>query len=90
MACGLPAVAMDAGGMADAVQEGGTGYLVGQEDIAGFSARIQKLLNDDALRVEMGIKARQLIEREFTSSIQANRFAALYGEILASRESRSA
>jgi glycosyltransferase involved in cell wall biosynthesis len=89
MACGLPAIALDAGGMADAVQDGVTGYLVGQDDVGGFSARIEQLLNDNNLRAGMGIKARQLIEREFTSSIQADRFAAMYNAVVARRAGRS-
>jgi glycosyltransferase involved in cell wall biosynthesis len=85
MACGLPAVALNVGGVIDAVHEGATGYLVDQQDITGFSARIEQMLRDDDIRVKMGMMARQLIEKEFTSSIQANRFDALYGEILARR-----
>lgn len=90
MACGLPAVAFDAGGMADAVLDGATGYLVAQDDVAGLSQRIQQLLCDDGLRTRMGAAARELIEKEFTASIQADRFAALYGAIVDRRASGSA
>jgi glycosyltransferase involved in cell wall biosynthesis len=90
MACGLPAVALITGGMADAVQDGATGYLVGQDDVAGFAARIHQLLDDGDLRTGMGKAARRLIEQEFTSPIQADRFATLYGETIARRKSRSA
>jgi glycosyltransferase involved in cell wall biosynthesis len=86
MACGLPVVALDAGGMADAVQDGVTGYLVGQHDTAGLSKRIRQLLYDSDLRRGMGKAARQLIEQEFTSAIQADRFATLYGETIARRK----
>jgi len=90
MACGLPAVALNVGGMADAVKDGLTGYLVEQDDVAGFSTKIMHLLDNIDLRAVMGKAARQLIEREFTSAIQADRFATLYEETIGRRQSQSA
>ncbi len=88
MACGLPAVAFDAGGMADAVHDGVTGYLVAQDDAAALSQRILCLLGDEGLRRGMGARARELIEQEFSDSVQADRFAALYSAVVASRAGR--
>lgn len=82
MACGLPSVAFNAGGMADAVLDGITGYLVAPDDVVGLSQRIRQLLHDDSSRIRMGIEARKLIEREFAAPLQAGRFAALYDSIL--------
>ena len=90
MACGLPAVAFDAGGMADAVHDGVTGYLVAQDDVAALSQRILGLLGDESLRMRMGAGARELIEKEFSDAIQADRFAALYSAVVAGRTGRSA
>jgi glycosyltransferase involved in cell wall biosynthesis len=85
MACGLPAVAVQAGGMADAVRDGETGYLVAQGDIAGLAVRLDMLLDDENARRHMGAAGRQLIEREFSRDIQAERFASLYTQILNDR-----
>ena len=85
MACGLPAVAVQAGGMADAVRDAETGYLVMQGDIAGLAVRLDMLLDDESARRRMGAAGRQLIEREFSRDIQAERFAALYEQILDQR-----
>lgn len=90
MACGLPAVAFDAGGIADAVQDGVTGYLVAQDDVAALSQRILCLLADESLRMRMGAGARELIEKEFSDAVQADRFAALYSAVVARRTGRSA
>lgn len=87
MACGLPAVAVQAGGMADAVRDGETGYLVAQSDIAGLALRLNMLLDDENARRRMGAAGRQLIEREFSLGIQAERFASLYAQILDKRRS---
>ena len=85
MACGLPAVALNVGGMKDAVCDGVTGYLVDPEDIAGFSRRVKELLNNNELRKNMGVKARHLIETEFAISSQTERFNVLYEEVLVNR-----
>lgn len=86
MACGLPAVAAKTGGMADAVQDGETGYLVAQGDILGVANRIGELLDDEATRRRMGQAGRKLIEAEFSRGIQAKRFAHLYAKILEQRK----
>lgn len=83
MACGVPAVAFDTGGMADAVREGVTGHLVRSGDTAALAAAIRQLLGGNGeQRARMGDESRRLIEREFSSEIQAERFAALYCEII--------
>ena len=85
MACGLPAVALNTGGMADAVIDGQTGYLVEPSDNAGFAARIRQLLYNYKLRISMGISARALIKSEFNNEIQAQRFDDLYSETISRR-----
>ena len=85
MACGLPAVAVDAGGMRDAVVDGVTGFLVGQGDVASLAARMGQLLDDQNTRDEMGREARRHILKDFSSSIQAERFSALYEDVLSRR-----
>lgn len=90
MACGLPAVAMRVGGMADAVRDGETGYLVSPCDISGLAKRIDELLRDPAMRFQMGQAGRRLIEEEFSKEVQARRFAHLYRQILEQRKDRVA
>jgi glycosyltransferase involved in cell wall biosynthesis len=87
MACGLPAVAIQTGGMADAIREGETGYLVAKGDIAGLATRLGMLLDNESTRQRMGVAGRQLIEREFSNGIQAERFSGLYQQILEQRGS---
>jgi glycosyltransferase involved in cell wall biosynthesis len=89
MACGLPAVAVDAGGIRDAVLEGVTGFLVGQGDVAGLAARMGQLLDDQNIRYEMGREARRFILKDFSSSIQAERFSALYEDVIFRRGNAS-
>jgi glycosyltransferase involved in cell wall biosynthesis len=62
-ACGVPAVASRIYGITDAVDEGKTGLLFPAGDIEALSATLLKLIDDPALRRQMG---RQASERAFT------------------------
>ena len=57
MASGLPVVGMDAPGIADTVSDGVDGFLA-PNDAAAFSAKLTRLVLDDALRLKMGAAAR--------------------------------
>jgi len=56
-ATGTPVVATDADGLRDSVRDGETGFLVADEDVAGFARRIGELLRDDRLAVAMSRSA---------------------------------
>jgi glycosyltransferase involved in cell wall biosynthesis len=56
-AVGTPVVATDADGLRDSVRHAETGFLVADEDIDGFAARIGELLSDDVLSLEMSAAA---------------------------------
>ncbi|HET7241390.1 MAG TPA: glycosyltransferase, partial [Gemmatimonadales bacterium] len=61
-----PVIAADAGGAREIVQEGVTGLLVPpgrSDDLAGA---LRRLLEDSALRVEMGRRGRERAEGHFT------------------------
>ena len=54
MAAGLPIVATDADGNAEAVADGVNGYLVPRGDVAALAERVAHLLRDPAQRSRMG------------------------------------
>jgi glycosyltransferase involved in cell wall biosynthesis len=56
-AAGLPVVASDIGGMPELVTPGETGFLFEPTDAAELAERIERLLNDDALRERMRSRA---------------------------------
>ena len=57
-ASGVPVVGARAGGIPFVIDEAKTGYLVEPEDYDAWAERIALLLNDEALRTEMGQTAR--------------------------------
>jgi glycosyltransferase involved in cell wall biosynthesis len=85
IACGLPAVAFDAGGMGDAVVDSETGFLANVGNVALFVEAMDRLRRDAAMRATMGAAARRLAEVEFDQAVEADRFEALYQRILERR-----
>src|SRR5439155_8580945 len=58
MAAALPIVATDAGGNAELVQHGSTGFVVSIGDAASMAARLVDVLSDPRLAREMGHRGR--------------------------------
>jgi len=88
MAAGLPCVALDAGGTAEAVVHGQTGYVVRGDDAAGFKAGLRRLINDEELRAELGARGRQRAFTLFNPERQAGQYRDLYLSVLAPERAR--
>ena len=58
MAAGLPVVGIQSPGVGDTVRDNETGYLVPQEDLAMFTAKIIRMAVDTSSRQRMGQQAR--------------------------------
>lgn len=78
MACGIPAVAFDCGGIRDAVRHLETGYLAKERDTEDFIHGIKLLLEDDVLRAQLSVASRQLVEEEFSQEKELDHFETLY------------
>jgi glycosyltransferase involved in cell wall biosynthesis len=65
-ACEKPVVAFDLGPHPEVVLNEQTGYLVARGDVHGMAAAILRLLNDPALRSDMGAKAAAFIREKFS------------------------
>jgi glycosyltransferase involved in cell wall biosynthesis len=62
MAAGLPVIASDGvGAVPDLVQGKGTGLVYPCGDVDALAEALELLINDDAMRIDMGEKARRLI-----------------------------
>jgi 1,2-diacylglycerol 3-alpha-glucosyltransferase len=58
MASGLPVLGIDSPGIGDTINDSLTGYLVPDQDLAGFTAKMVRLAVDHAARKAMGVQAR--------------------------------
>ena len=66
MASGLPVVATRSGGAEEMVTEGETGFLIPIGDIEKGKLAIQKLIESEALRKEMGSNGRKKVLQEYS------------------------
>jgi D-inositol-3-phosphate glycosyltransferase len=79
-ALGTPVVASAVGGLTEVVADGQTGILVAEREPQGFADAIARLLDDPALRAQMGDAAR-VRAATFTWARAAARLAAIYRRV---------
>jgi glycosyltransferase involved in cell wall biosynthesis len=77
MAMRLPVIATDVGAAAEVIRQGETGLLVKVDDAESLGAAIQTLLQNPALRRQMGERGRELVELKFNASINVPKILAL-------------
>lgn len=82
----LPVVCSDAGGLAENVQHGVTGFVVPKRDPHALAEALLKLARDPGLRNRMGVAGRERVEREFSLEANIARFAAFYERAMAGRD----
>ncbi|MBK9073087.1 MAG: glycosyltransferase [Myxococcales bacterium] len=81
MACGLPIVGTDVGGMRDVV--GDCGALVTSEDAPALTVELARLIAGDELRATLGALARARAVAQFSLATMATEYEALYRGALA-------
>jgi phosphatidylinositol alpha-1,6-mannosyltransferase len=82
-ACGVPQVAGDSGGAAEAVVDGGTGLVVHRPGDAEQVARsLARLLDDEGLRKRLGGAGRARIEASFDYETLSARLEVALGKLL--------
>jgi phosphatidylinositol alpha-1,6-mannosyltransferase len=81
-AAGIPAVAGDSGGAAEAVVDGETGIVIHDPtDAAAVARAIDELLSDPALASRQGQAARHRAETEYSYDVLAARLAEALGKL---------
>lgn len=83
LACEVPVVATDVGGIPELMIDGETGYLVPAKDSRELSKKVNKLLEDVNLREKMGKLGRKsIIERGLTWEAHAKKTVDIFFELL--------
>jgi glycosyltransferase involved in cell wall biosynthesis len=77
MACGLPVLTTDCGGLREAVTDGAEGLVVPLRDPGAMADALARLASDPALCERMGRAARARAEQEFPIGTQLDRWDAL-------------
>src|SRR6185295_13946317 len=82
LACGVPVIGTDAGGLPEVVQSGRTGVLVEVGDVEGAAEQAVALLRDEPRRRRMGAAAREDAVARFGGTAVVDRYVALYERAL--------
>jgi len=89
MAAALPVVATAVGGNPELVEPGITGLLVPAGNAAALAAALREIAGDPTRRRAMGRAAQSRVVLDFTAEKMADRYAALYEELLSARGARA-
>jgi L-malate glycosyltransferase len=89
MACGLPCVATDVGGNAEAIDDGHSGFLAPSEDPSTCAAHLLRLLREPALAKIMGAAGRRIVEQRFTTQGMIDQLVAHYENLLRAERNRN-
>jgi glycosyltransferase involved in cell wall biosynthesis/predicted SAM-dependent methyltransferase len=85
LACGLPIVTFDTGGVGELVRNGVDGFVVGHKDVPQTVRAVANLADNRALRTQFAQNARQSATKTFDHRITAQKYENLYHRLLADR-----
>jgi glycosyltransferase involved in cell wall biosynthesis len=78
MACGLPVVTTDAGGIAEVVRHGVTGLVAAPRDVAAIARHLAALVADAPRRRALGDAGRRTVEERFDVRSAAQELSLLF------------
>lgn len=81
MACGVPVIGTNVGGIKYSVEHEKTGFLVPAQEPEILSRRMLEVLENPAVSKDLGLKAAKRVNRFFTWEIITREIADLYEEI---------
>jgi glycosyltransferase involved in cell wall biosynthesis len=82
MACGVPVIASNVGGIPEQVDDGITGLLIPAQNAELMARSASLLLKDPILREKMGKAAILKVKDRFTLEYQVEQYLQWYEEIL--------
>ena len=84
MACGLPVICSDVGGMSDLVRPGVNGWLVqrGPDFVEKLAEAIDEWAEDGGRRGDFGRASRRIVEREFSIEQMVRKHIELYDSLM--------
>lgn len=82
MACGVPTIASDSGGIPELITHGETGFLAPVGDVAAMADHAVRLLSDDDLYRNMSQACLERARNAFGSEKMLNEYEAIYYRIL--------
>ncbi|MEN6290582.1 MAG: glycosyltransferase family 4 protein, partial [Methanobacterium sp.] len=81
MACGIPVIGSDIGGIPDIIQDGVTGLLAPEKDVNGLSRSITTLIEDEDLRERIAFRGYDKVREKFSWEKVAENYLSIYNDI---------
>jgi glycosyltransferase involved in cell wall biosynthesis len=81
-ACAVPVIVSSIGGLPEVVREGETGLLVPPRDASAIAAALEKLMQDESLRVGLGKEGRKFVLNNYEWSENAARMERVYDTLI--------
>ena len=85
MSTGLPSVVSDIPANRQLIESGQHGFLAPVGDLEVMSDALERLLQDSGLRARMGLAARRRVTENYSTAKIADRYEALFDEVLQGR-----
>ncbi len=85
MACGLPIIGTNVGGIPELVRDGENGILVPSGDHRALAEAIRRVADDEALRDDMAVRNRGYAERNLSWDRATDCYLELYDDLLQKR-----
>jgi glycosyltransferase involved in cell wall biosynthesis len=85
MALGKPVIVSSGGGTPEIVEHDKTGFLISPKSVEELASKIEYLLENEKVAVEMGEKGRERIRQEFSLEKMTNSFVSSYKRLLNQR-----
>ncbi len=82
LACGVPAIGYEIGGVPELISHGETGFVYPKGDWQSMAEGVMRLMDDPSLLKEFSLNARKKAEDQYDESHVAQRYAALYQNVL--------
>ncbi|MBZ4645600.1 MAG: hypothetical protein PWR27_483 [Petroclostridium sp.] len=82
MSVGKPCIATNTGGNPEVVLDGQNGLLVPVKDVPKLAEAILKLVEDDKLREQMGMRGKKFMEEHFTAQAMTKKIEKTYEELI--------
>lgn len=90
MACGLPVITGDIAPIRELVQHEETGLMVSATDHDALADALLALISDPDHRHELGKAAREMVEAEFSKTVNVKRLTRFFNQISEKRNSHAA
>lgn len=82
MAAGRPVIASRVGGIPEVLEDGVTGFLAEPRDVAALARCLVRVAAMGSAGVEMGLRARRVIESRFTIGAMVSAYQAVYEAVI--------